>query len=258
MTVTSKFPEWLPAHIFAYSAHLIEKANLNDAELLLHRLVTRDKMKGVWKTLSKQTTNPQSLIDFLDFVRLHPALEGKPNDPINISSDKTQRLVFNNIDKLVKQLVNELKGLSPTRDAGDGWRILESTLERAELGNLKQHNQEEFSKFLAIKKIQSALASIQLQHSITDILETISLATQYATTAPDAKLPVRRNTERAKVNWLILSLKQYLKQHFNTQSHAMIANIVNVTFDLSHNSISDEDVRKVKLLEAEVNPNLNN
>ncbi len=128
MADTSKFPEWLPAHLLAHSSQLIKEADLNSAEPLLLRLVSHDKMKGVWKTLSKKATDPQQLIDFLEFVRLHPALEGKPNDPIIIPGDNAQRVVFNNIDKLVKQLINELKDLSPTREAEDGWRMLESTL----------------------------------------------------------------------------------------------------------------------------------
>ena len=247
MTNTSKFPEWLPAHIHAHVVNLIEKADLNSAEPLLLRLINHDKMKGVWKTLSTKATDPQQLIDFLDFVRSHPALEGKPNDPINILGDNSQRVVFNNIDKLVKQLINELKDLSPTREVEDGWRMLESTLGRAELGNLKQHNTEEFSKFLAIKKIQSALESIQQEHTIFNILEAVSLAAQYACLAPNTQLPVRRKSERAKINWLIQELKRYLNDHFQTESPTMIANIVNVAFDLSHDTVNDGDVRKLKL-----------
>jgi hypothetical protein len=247
MTNTIKFPEWLPAHIYAYSAHLIEKADLNSAEPLLVRLITQDKMKGVWKTLSKKSTDPQQLIDFLEFVRLHPALEGEPDNPINIPGDKAQRVVFNNVDKLVKQLINALKDLSPTRQAEDGWRMLESTLKRAEFHYVKQTEPEALKKFMAIKQLQGALASIQQQHLIVDVLESMSLAAQYAATAPDAQLPVRRNTGRAKYNWLILSLKQHLKLHFHTQSPAMIANIVNVAFNLSSNTVTDDDVRKLEI-----------
>ncbi len=100
---------------------------------------------------------------------------------------------------------------------------------------------------MAIKKIQSALESIQQEHTIFDILEVVSLAAQYACLAPDAQLPVRRKSERAKINWLIQELKRYLNDHFQTESPAMIANIVNVAFDLSHDSVNDSDVRKLKL-----------
>ncbi len=245
MTKANKFPEWLPTYIYTRSVHLIENVDLNSAEPLLLRLVTNDKMKDVWKTLSKKASDQKSLIDLLEFIRLHPALEGKSNDAINIPSDNAQRIVFNNIDKLVKQLIDELKELSSTREANDGWKMLESTLNRAELGHLKQHN-EEFSKFFEIKQIQNGLESIKQDHSVTEILEVISLAAQYACLAPEALLPVRRNTSRAKYNWLILDLKRYLKKHFNTQSPIMIANIVNVSFDLSHDSVKEDDVRKLK------------
>lgn len=247
MADTSQFPEWLPEHLLAHSSQLIKEADLNNAEPLLLRLVSHDKMKGVWKTLSKKHTDPQKLIDFLEFLRLHPALEGRPDDPIDIPGDKTQRVVFNKIDKLLNQVINELKELSPTRDEADGWRMLESTLNRAELGNFKQYSEEKFSKFLTIKQLQGALASMQQEHVIVDLLESMSLAAQYAATAPDAQLPVRRNSERAKMNWLIQELKRYLNDHFQTVSPAMIANIVNVAFDLSHDSVNDSDVRKLKL-----------
>lgn len=246
MVDTSKLPEWLPPHIYVYTVHLIENADLTNAEPLLVRLVTHDKMKGVWKTLSKKSTEPQKHIDFLEFVRLHPSLEGKPNDPIIIPGDNTQRVIFNNIDKLVNQLINELKNLSPTRDEEDGWGVLTSTLNRAELGNINQNEPEALSRFMAIKQLQGSLGSMQ-QHSVVDMLETISQASQYAAAATNSKLPVRRNTERAKVNWLILDLKRYLKLHFHTQSHIMVANIVNVAFDLSHDSVTDDDVRKLKI-----------
>ncbi|MDO8961070.1 MAG: hypothetical protein Q7V02_03145 [Methylophilus sp.] len=247
MPIASKLPEWLPEHIYAYAVHLIGKADLNSTEPLLLRLVTHDKMKGVWKTLSKKATDQQQLIDFLEFVRLHHALEGKPKEAINIPSDNSQRIVFNNIDKLVKLLLNELRGLSPIRDEEDGWRMLESTLSRAEFHFVSQSEPEALKKFMDIKHLQSLLVSTQQQQSIVGTLESISLAAQYAETAPDAQLPVRRSSERAKVNWLIQELKRYLNNHFHTESPSMIANIVNVAFNLSSDAVNDDDVRKLKL-----------
>jgi hypothetical protein len=247
MADKSQHPEGLPAHLLAHSFQLIKKADLNNTEPLMLRLVSHDKMKGIWKALSKKTNDPQQLIDFLEFLRLHPALEGEPDDPINILGDNSQRVVFNKIDKLLNRVINEIKNLSPTRQAEDGWRMLESTLSRAELSNINQNEPEAFKKFMVIKQLQGTLASIQQQHVIVDLLESMSLAAQYAATAPDAQLPIRRNSERAKVNWLIQALKRYLNEHFQTESPTMIANIVNVAFDLSHDSVNDSDVRKLKL-----------
>ncbi len=142
------------------------------------------------------------------------------------------------------QLIGELKSLSNGRNPDDGWRLFESTLARAETESLKQGVS---GNFLEIKQLQHHLASIQTQYSIADILKIISKAAEYAATAPDARLPKKRNSPRAKQNQLAMDLKRYLKQHFDTESPSMIATIVNTAFNYPDAAISADDVRKLKI-----------
>jgi hypothetical protein len=244
MSATNKFPEWLPSHIYAHSVRLIEKADLNSAEPLLLRLTSHDMMKHVWKTLCKKATDPQQLIDFLEFIRQYPALAGNPNASITILSDTSQRDVFQNIAVKIDQIRGELKDLSDQRDPDDGWRLLESTLGRAETESLKQGMS---GNFLEIKQLQHHLTTIQAQYSIIDILEVMSKAAEYSATAPDARLPKKRNSPRAKQNQLAMDLRRYLKQHFDTESPSMIATIVNTAFNYPNSAISADDVRKLKI-----------
>ena len=95
-------------------------------------------------------------------------------------------------------------------------------------------------------KLQKRLASIQQEESIISILELIDLAAKYASTTPDAALPKRRNTENAKVNQFMIFLKQYLQDHFKTDSPALIAAIVNTAFEFEDGGVTEDDVRKLK------------
>ncbi|EUJ11290.1 hypothetical protein Meth11DRAFT_2130 [Methylophilaceae bacterium 11] len=208
------------------------------------KLITSTEMRNVWETLASKVSAPQQLIDLLDYIRLHPALAGNPNDPITILSDASQRDVFQNITVKIDQLRDDLKDLSNQRDPDDGLRLLESTLGRAETESLKQGVS---GNFLEIKQLQHHLATIQAQYSINDILEVLSKAAEYAATAPDARLPKKRNSPRAKQNQLAMDLKRYLKQYFDTESPSMIATIVNTAFNYPNEALSADDVRKLKV-----------
>jgi|GEM_PF-5531608 len=230
---------------FCEHANRLSKSGvLNSAKPVLMRLVSDADMKEIWRKLSNKTDNPQKLIDLLDYIRLHPALAGNPNDPITILSDASQREVFQNIAVKIGHLMDELKDLSDQRDPDDGWRLLESTLARAETESLKQGVS---GSFLEIKQLQHHLATIQAQYSITDILEVMSKSVEYAAMAPDSRLPKKRNTPRAKQNQLAMDLKRYLRQHFDTESPSMIATIVNTAFNYPDSAISADDVRKLKV-----------
>jgi hypothetical protein len=239
----NRYPKWLPKEVLEHSELLIKKGGLNTLKPLLVRLVTNSEMETVWKSLSSKTDDSQKLIDFLEDVRLHPALQGNKTDPIPVPSDSEQRKVFKKLNELSKRMIKEMRDLSPTGKAHAGWELIETALKRAELYEVQQasHN-----TLLEIKSIQSRLQGIQQDESIISLLELISSASQYAATAPNAALPKKRNTSRAKCNQLILFLKQYLKHHFNTESPSVIAAIVNTAFDSEDGGITVDDVRKLK------------
>ena len=247
-----KFPKWLPSEVRAHVEDLIDKEGLNTLEPLLMRLVTNHEMKSVWKNLSGETNNPLKLIDFLEDVRLHPALQGNNTDPIPIPSDNKQRIAFETISKLSERMMRELGMLSPTWDPIEkewiptphkGWDLLENALKMTELHEVEQASKIAFHE---IKSVQNQLQEIQQEVSLIELLELIKTAAHYASIASNAALPKKRNTSRAKCNQLIIFLKQYLKHNFNTESPSMIAAIVNTAFESADGGVSADDVRKLK------------
>ncbi len=190
-------------------------------------------MEKVWAKLSTKSNDPQKLIDFLEYVRLHPTLLGKNTDPIVVPSDKEQQQAFQQLSTLSKRMVRELHDLSPEGNANSGWTLLVIALKRAELDMAAQASKNAPSKaaLLSIFDIESRLKEIERHESIISIIELIGSAAAYASSAPDALLPKKRNANNAKRNQLILDLKQYMKHHFGTESATLIAAIVNTAFE---------------------------
>ena len=244
----NQFPQWLPAEVAEHARHLIKAGGLNTLKPLLMRLVTNPEMEAVWKTLLSKTNTPQKLIDFLEDVRLHPSLQGDPSAPITIPSDKLQRKTFKAVSLLSLRLKRELSALVPSSNAEEGWALLMYALRRAELDQVDLLSKNLSSKvpIVEIKYVQKRLESIQHRESIMSLLGLIKSAADYASIAPDAALPKRRNTEKAKVNLFILFLKQYLHDHFNIDSPALIKTIVNTAFESVDAGVTEDDVRKLK------------
>lgn len=241
--MTDKFPKWLPTEVKEHAKRLIETGGLNTAKPLLVRLITNPEMEKVWKILSTKTDNPQKLIDFLEFIRLHPTLRGDITDPINIPSDKMQRAAFNKVCVASEHIIELLCDLSPSGDPQHGWDLLSSALTRLELHEADQASN---THLLEIAQLQRRLSEIP-QQSLIRLLETMALAAKIAATAPDDTLPKRRNSPRAKCNKLIMDLKYILKHQFYDETADMlIAATVNSAFDFTDGGISPDDVRKLK------------
>lgn len=237
-------PSWLPAEFNEHVTQLIKSGGLNTAEPLLKRLVTHDDMKKVWTSLARKTVDAKKMIDFLEFVRLHPAMQGNTADPITIPSDKVQRKAFKKVSELSLQITKVLSDLSPTGDPQEGWDLAESALGCSELHAVTQTSK---TKFLEIKRLQSNLDSLQQHIPVISFFETIAKVTEIASKMPDSALPKRRHSNRAKTNQLILDLRKYLKHHFSTESPALIAAIVNTAIFSSDGGITEDDVRKLKI-----------
>lgn len=238
-----KFPPWLPLEVKQHAVRLIEAGGLNTTKPLLMRLVTHLEMQSVWQGLARKTDNPQQLVDYLDYVRLHFALQGNATHPITVPSDKVQRKAFKKLIELSLQMIKVLGDLSPVGDPQQGWDLVESALRRSELHEAKQASD---MQFLEIKRLQNTLDDLQQHETMISFLETIAAAAQIAAVAPDTALPKRRDTDRAKRNQLVLDLKFYIKHHFSTEAPALIAATVNTAFDLPDGGISADDVRKLK------------
>ena len=267
------FSNWLPIAVRLHAEDLIQKGGLNTLEPLLFRLVSNPDMERVWKKLSSISNNPQKLIDFLEYVRLHPVLLGNSISPIAIPSDKLQRSVFNKLSDLTLQIISEMAKLSLLNDAmvkvevinkaetpeersrrqlnakaQSGWSLLEIALKRAELHAADHASQDKHAEaaLLEIVNLQGRLFDAQEHESIISLLELIESASSYASTAPDSFLPKKRNTVNAKRNLLILDLKNHLKQKFNTESASIIAATVNSAFNSTDGGVTEDDVRKLK------------
>lgn len=236
-------PSWLPAELNKHATQLINSGGLNTAEPLLIRLVNHDEMKKVWKFLARKTDNADKLIDYLEFVRLHPASQQNTSGTIPVPSDKVQRKAFKKTSELSLQMIQVLRDLSPADDPQQGWDLVESALNRAEL---KAINHSSKATLLEIKRLQSNLELLQQQNSVVSFFETIAAITEIASEMPDTALPKRRNSNRAQTNRLVLDLKRYLKHHFATESPSLIAATVNTVINSPDGGISEDDVRKLK------------
>ena len=238
-----KLPKSLPKALREHTEQLIKKGGLGSLEPLLIRLVTDADMEGVWSKLSDKTTDPQKLVDFLEFVRLHSALQVEHRESISIPSDKLQRKAFKNVSDLSKRMISELGKLNSISNPESAWSLLETALKRAELNEVSQTSK---TAFLKIKSLQNRLNDVQQHETIVSILELIASVAEYASTAPDTALPKRRNSKGAQSNYLILDLKKYLKLHFKVESHQLIADIVNTAFNSADGGVTADDVRKLK------------
>ncbi len=243
-----KFPQWLPKAVRLHTEALIHKGGLNSLKALLLRLTSDTEMEKVWAKLSTKSNDPQKLIDFLEYVRLHPTLLGKNTDPITVPSDKEQQQAFQQLSTLSKRMVRELHDLSSEAKAHSGWTFLMIALKRAELDLSEQASKNASSKaaLLNILNIETRLKEIERHESIISIIELIGSAADCASTAPDALLPKKRNSDNAKRNQLILDLKHYMKHHFGTESAALIAAIVNTAFEpFEDGGVTEDSVRKL-------------
>ncbi len=241
-----KLPNWLPSEVQKHAESLIQIGGLGSLEPTLLRLVTSPQMEGVWKKLNSLNDKSQKLIDFLEYVRLHSTLHGANTEPIAIPSDKVQRRAFKQLRVLSKRMISEMRNLSPSNDSEAGWGLLEASLRRAELNSANKAAQDESYKDLLvkIKETQSRLDDVQSHESIVSLLELIDSAAHYASTAPDASLPKKRNTDNAKRNQLVLDINKYLQYHFGTDSPALIATIVNTAFEpFKNGGVTADDVR---------------
>lgn len=257
-----KLPLWTPLEVKKHAIRLIEIGGLNTSKPLLMRLIAHPDMQKVWKGLSLNTDDPQKLIDFLEFVRLHPTLQGNTVYSITTPSNKVQRKAFKKVSELFLQILQVLTDLSPVDEFDDlnpvkiereiifpkqaqkGWGLLEIALKHVELDAATATLQ---SQLLTIKRIQTNIEELQLKGSIISLLETLHLAASYAASITDSTLPKRRNTERAKRNHLIKDLKRYPKRKSFGLTDTLIAVTVNTAFVPSDGGASADDVRKLKI-----------
>ncbi len=231
------FPKWIPTELGEYANRLIDLDNLGLREPLLIHLLTSFDMQHVWKSLSSHADCPQQLIDFLEFVQLHNAILSKVEN-IDIPSEAVQHNAYTKIQKSIKVIIGELANLGSSNNPEVGWALLESAVERSEC---------EFPEnYQDIASLKGYLYKFQSETSVIETLEAIQAAAELAANAPAPNLPVKRNSSRAKINWLIQDLSQYVQSHFGKPLDAIVATTINTVFNLTEESIAADDVTKLR------------
>ena len=234
------FSDKIPVALSNHAKKLIVQGGLNTLEAMLIRLIDSLEMQSVWKILMSHADSPQKLIDFFEYVRLHDAvLRGNAEDgKLDTPSKTIQRKAFLKIQKSIISIVDELKNLSGENSPEVGWVLLEAAITRSELAFTENHQD--------IISLKSYLQNLQNQTSIVDVLDAIQVATTLAANAPASNLPVKRNSSRAKINWLIQDLSEYCLNEFIKPLDAVVASTVNTVFDLIDSDIDADYVAKLR------------
>lgn len=240
----SKLPEWLPVEVAFHVKATLNKGGLGDAEETLCRLTYDPEMEKVWAALQSQSGNPQHLIEYLEYVRLHPVVMGWPSDLLNVPGDAVQREQFGKIAGACEAALSALEKLSHKRDRHEGWALLEMAIQRNERQAAETNDG---SKLEAITNFQSHLREIQQISDVVEIVRIIRLAAALASDAPDMPLPRRRDSVNADRVLLAQELSRYMQHNFHKPLHAVVATTVNVALALHDNIMTPDAVRKLKL-----------
>ena len=234
------FSDKIPVALSNHAKNLIAQGGLNTLEAMLIRLIDSLEMQSVWKILMSHTDSPQKLIDFFEYVRLHDAVlrRNAEDGKIDTPSKTIQRKAFLKIHKSIINIVDELKKLSSGDNPEVGWALLEAAITRSELAFMENHQD--------IISLKNYLQNLQNQTSIVDVLDAIQVATTLAANAPASNLPVKRNSSRAKINWLIQDLSEYCLNEFIKPLDAVVASTVNTVFDLIDSDIDADYVAKLR------------
>lgn len=239
----SKLPDWLPIEVAFHVQKLLNTGGLGVAKEPLFRLASDPEMAKVWWALQLLSKNPQQLIEYLEYVRLHPIVMGWPSDLLNVPGDAIQREMFGKIASSCETALNALKELSYKNNPQTGWVLLERAVQRnerlaAESGDAR--------KLEAITNFQDHLQEIQKSSNAVEILEAIRLAALLAGDAPDMYLPRKRDSLKADRVLLAQDLSRYVQYHFHKPLHAVVASTINVALNLHEETLTPDAVRKLK------------
>lgn len=239
----NKFPRWLPTAVASRAQVLISAGGLGGMEDSLLRLVSDHTMAPVWKALEAQSSTPQQLVDYLEYVRLHQAVMGWPANFLDVSGDAIQRRVFNNVALSCEALLRELEKINPDQEAQGGWGLLEQALQRSELLAAKNCD---VNKLEVLVNVQALLQEIQQTSNVVEIFDVIRQAALLAVDAPNMHLPRKRDAVRANIVLLARDVSKYVQYHFRKPLHEVVASTVNAALNLHDEAITADSVRKLK------------
>lgn len=207
---------------------------------ILEELVFSDEMLLAWKSLSKHSKNVEQLVEYLTYVRQHPSIAfgKKHHGEIKNPGHAEQKEIFIKLDKLLGAVLEQFQSLG-SGNAQNGQVVMEAALER-----LRNYSPE---WFIHIVGLNERLQSIQHNVSIIESLETIKEAADLAKEAPPPELPVKLDSDNARINWLMQDLSVYCQKHFGKPLDAVVAatlQTVNLALNWSDKEVNAEDVAK--------------
>lgn len=235
-----KVPNWIPLKLQAYVENLNVSGVATPPDPVLEALITSSVMKPAWNTLAKYCNDSQQLIEYLHFVRQHPsvAFGKKHHGEIENPGHAEQKEIFIKLNKSLGAVLEQFQSLG-SGNAENGRVVMEAALER--LGNYS------LEWFIHIAGLNERLQSIQHKTSIIEFLETIKEAADLAKEAPPPELPVKLDSDNARINWLMQDLTTYCQRYFGKPLDAVVAatlQTVNLTLNWSDKEVNAEDVAK--------------
>lgn len=235
-----QFPVWLPSHVVTHARKIItELSPKEEIKACLARLTTHPDMRAVWNAIQKTFVDPNDLIEFLEYIRLHPAVTNQIS-LTDIPSHAKENKAFSDISKYSSLTLNSLRDLTPTKNLEQGLRMLDAALERLEadavLNTTKNH-----IKTFELRRIlkQAQQQSIDFITTLMALQDAASLAMQ----APSTNLPRKRNTDNAHIVWLVKDTSQYFKKRLKSPQYQLVADTVNTALALHDDALDAERVR---------------
>lgn len=224
---SSELPKWLPE---ALRAHVLTKLKLGGLGVLqnqLIRLASLEEMQHVWASLDNTKTDPELLIDFIEYVRLHP-LVMYPELLTNSQTLSEQRKYLKSIIKHSQSLLDNLAMLGGIKDCPE----------------------------LGVNNISPAWALISMKHlTLDDVEYPASEFTTHLTVLQEAATltlnasPKRSSNKpgakNAKQIQLIKDISRFIHEHFQRPLNQVVATTVNVVLDLPSDQVTEDSVRKL-------------
>jgi hypothetical protein len=232
-----RFPTWLPQIVADHATRLIGSGGLN-AQMAerLERLTTAVGMKAVWPALAKCASQPQDLVDYLEYVRLHYTLMG-PGFWGKVPARSTQREALKRIAKLSKELIKELEAIG-----GTGLATLDGLLKQLATHSYAQPKKSQ--TFVRAFSPNQTPAGLPRVTGIKNVLESLIQAAESAQQTPP-RGPRKLKAKSADRTAYIQDLSRYVKKHFAKPLNEAVANTVNASLNLHDKPVTESLVRQL-------------
>lgn len=235
------FPKWLPEAVRTHYHHKIQIGGLSERQQqCIIRLTTNEIMRSVWEALCKLPAKPTELIEFIEFVRLHPSImyPELKNDKL---THARQRKVMEQISELSERLLASFALLNPIKsDPNQGVELIKSEISRLES---QTATRQQGLHLIHLHQLLEALQDVDEGYGIVGTIELLHSASKIAMDAPPNG-PRKKASQTAPRTLLIKDLKRYMLFHFNTPLNQVIANTVITAMDLLPESVTEDQVRK--------------